>query len=103
MSNDRAPVGGFRHRSHLIVLRICEALLVGALQRPRDCSGGIDRVAVLPIVAILGYDAASFLSEMGLSMGIRDRSPWAPVHVTLLPALATRRRLMPGRQPLDFA
>src|SRR5208337_1700244 len=29
------PVGDFRRRSHVIVLRICEALLVGTLQCPR--------------------------------------------------------------------
>jgi hypothetical protein len=76
----------------LIVLRICEALLVGTLQCPRDGSGGIDRVAVFPIVAILGHDAPSFFSEIGLSMGICSRIPRAPAHGTLLPTFGTRRR-----------
>src|SRR5208337_879954 len=69
-------VGDFRRRSHVIVLRICEALLVGTLQCPRDGSGGIDRVAVLPIVAILGHDAPSFFSKIGRwgsAAGVRGR------------------------------
>ena len=87
-----SPVGDFTRRSHVIVLRISEALLVGTLQCPRDDSGGIDRVAVLPIVAILGHDAPSFFSEIGLSMRICRRSPRAPAQGTLLPASGTRRR-----------
>ena len=62
----------------MIVLRIREALLVGTLQRPRDGSGGIDCMTVLPIVAILRHDAPGFFSEIGLSMGICRRSPRAP-------------------------
>src|SRR5271157_3037346 len=102
------PVGDFRRRSHVSVVRICEALLVGTLECPRDGSGGIHRVAVLPVVTILGDDAPSFFSEIGLSMGISRRSPRAPAHGTLLPAFGTRRRftmsatvLRPNSRPIS--
>jgi hypothetical protein len=67
-----------------------------AMVRGQDGSGGIDRVAALPIVAILGHDAPSFFSEIGLSMGICRRSPRSPAHGTLLPEFRTRKRPRSG-------